>query len=42
MECDAAQRAAAGHGETEFLLLRFPSDMCVDDGRVINAALPTG
>lgn len=33
-------RAAAERGEKEFLLLRFPSDLCVDGGRAINAALP--
>lgn len=32
-------REAAEHGEQEFLLLRFPSDLCTDRGRAINAAL---
>lgn len=31
-------RTAAEQGETEFLLLRFPSQMCTDEGRAINAA----
>jgi CBS domain len=31
-------REAAERGEKEFLLLRFPSDLCVDRGRAINAA----
>lgn len=30
-----AQKAAA-HGEKQFLLLRFPSDLCSDDSRAIN------
>jgi hypothetical protein len=30
-----AQKAAA-HGEKEFLMLRFPSDLCTDDSRAIN------
>ena len=38
--CCCTAHTAAGHGEMEFLLLCFPSDLCVDDGRVINAALP--
>ncbi|HWE74860.1 MAG TPA: CBS domain-containing protein [Stellaceae bacterium] len=29
--------AAAEHGETEFLLLRFPNALCSDGGRAINA-----
>jgi hypothetical protein len=29
-------RAAAEHGEREFLLLRFPSGLCADNGRMIN------
>jgi CBS domain-containing protein len=33
-------REAAERGEKEFLLLRFPSDLCIDGGRAINAALP--
>jgi CBS domain-containing protein len=33
-------RDAAEHGEKEFLLLRFPSDLCTDGGRAINAPLP--
>ncbi len=33
-------RAAAEHGEKEFMLLRFPSDLCSDRGRAINSALP--
>ena len=33
-------REAAERGEEEFLLLRFPSDLCVDQGRAINASLP--
>ena len=33
-------REAAAHGEHEFQLLRFPSDLCSDGGRAINAALP--
>jgi hypothetical protein len=31
-------REAAEHGATEFQLLRFPSDLCTDHGRAINAA----
>lgn len=27
---------AAEHGEKQFLLLRFPSDLCTDDSRAIN------
>ncbi len=30
-----AQKAAE-HGEKQYLLLRFPSDMCTDDSRAIN------
>lgn len=30
---------AAAHGEKEVLLLRFPSDLCTDGGRAINAPL---
>lgn len=33
-------REAAEGGEREFLLLRFPGDLCSDGGRAINAALP--
>jgi CBS domain-containing protein len=33
-------REAAERGETEFQLLRFPSDLCSDGGRAINAGLP--
>jgi hypothetical protein len=29
-------RKAAGHGEKQYLLLRFPSDLCTDDSRAIN------
>jgi hypothetical protein len=32
---DQARRAAQ-HGEKQFLLLRFPSDLCTDDSRAIN------
>jgi|SRR6185437_2572429 len=31
-----AARKAAEHGEKQFLLLRFPSDLCTDDSRAIN------
>jgi hypothetical protein len=33
-------REAAERGEKEFLLLRFPSRLCSDDGRAINAPDP--
>ncbi len=33
-------REAAERGDREFQLLRFPSDLCSDGGRAINAALP--
>ncbi len=33
-------REAAEHGEKEATLLRFPSDLCTDQGRAINAPLP--
>jgi CBS domain-containing protein len=33
-------REAAERGEREFMLLRFPSDLCSDGGRAINAPLP--
>jgi hypothetical protein len=29
-------REAADHGEKQYLLLRFPSDLCTDDSRAIN------
>jgi hypothetical protein len=29
-------RKAAAHGEKQYLLLRFPSDLCTDDSRAIN------
>lgn len=37
------QRAldAARRGETEFLMLRFPSQLCSDGGRAVNAPEPT-
>ena len=35
-----AAREAAERGETEFLLLRFPSDLCSDGGRAVNAPDP--
>ncbi len=31
---------AATHGETEWLVLRFPNQLCSDGGRAINTALP--
>ena len=31
---------AAKHGEKEFLLLRFPSDLCSDGGRMVDVAEP--
>jgi hypothetical protein len=31
---------AAKHGEKEYLLLRFPSDLCSDGGRMIDVAEP--
>ncbi len=34
----AGARQAAAHGDKEFLLLTFPSDLCADRGRAINAA----
>lgn len=34
-------RTAASNGERELLLLRFPSDLCSDRGRAINAPDPT-
>jgi CBS domain-containing protein len=33
-------REAAEHGVKEFMLLRFPSDLCTDGGRAVNAPLP--
>jgi CBS-domain-containing membrane protein len=33
-------REAAEHGEKEIMLLSFPSDLCTDQGRAINAPLP--
>jgi CBS domain-containing protein len=33
-------RESAERGDTEFLLLRFPSDLCSDGGRAINAPDP--
>jgi CBS domain-containing protein len=36
---DEAKHAAT-RGEKEFMLLRFPSDLCSDGGRAINAPLP--
>jgi CBS domain-containing protein len=33
-------RLAAEHGEKEFLLLRFPSQLCTDGGRLINVPDP--
>lgn len=33
-------RAAAERGETDFLLIRFPSQLCDDGGRMINAPDP--
>ncbi|HTV90241.1 MAG TPA: CBS domain-containing protein [Stellaceae bacterium] len=33
-------REAAERGDREFMLLRFPSDLCTDGGRAINSALP--
>jgi CBS-domain-containing membrane protein len=35
-----AAHEAAERGETEFLLLRFPSQLCSDDGRAVNAPDP--
>ena len=35
-----AARAAAEHGQQEFQLLRFPSQLCSDGGRAINAPDP--
>jgi len=33
-------RSAAERGEKEFMLLRFPSDLCSDGGRAVNAPEP--
>ena len=33
-------REAAEHGQKEIMLLRFPSDLCTDHGRAINAPQP--
>ena len=33
-------RQTAEHGEKEFMLLRFPSELCSDGGRAINIAAP--
>jgi hypothetical protein len=33
-------RQAAEHGEKEFMVLRFPSQLCSDGGRAVNAAEP--
>ena len=33
-------REAAAHGAKELLVLRFPSSLCTDSGRAINAPLP--
>jgi hypothetical protein len=33
-------RQAAEHGQKEFMLLRFPSQLCSDGGRAVNAAEP--
>lgn len=35
-----AARAAAGRGESESLLIRFPCEVCTDHGRAINAPDP--
>ncbi|MCJ8143015.1 hypothetical protein MKI84_08805 [Ancylobacter sp. A5.8] len=32
-------RAAAGRGETEMMVMRFPNTLCTDNGRAINNAL---
>jgi hypothetical protein len=40
MLCCIGVREAAEHGDREFMLLRFPSDLCTDRGRAINSALP--
>ena len=33
-------KEAAGRGEKELLVCRFPSDVCTDGGRALNNALP--
>ena len=33
-------RQAAENGQKEFMLLRFPSQLCSDEGRAINAVEP--
>jgi hypothetical protein len=33
-------REAAERGDRDFELLRFPSELCTDHGRAVNAALP--
>jgi hypothetical protein len=33
-------RQAAEHGNKQFMLLRFPSQLCTDRGRAINVPLP--
>ncbi|MEJ0019825.1 MAG: CBS domain-containing protein [Acetobacteraceae bacterium] len=35
-----AARTAAENGEPEIVLLRFPSELCIDNGRAINTAAP--
>ena len=35
-----AARSAASRGEKEYLLLRFPSELCTDHGRAVNAPDP--
>jgi CBS domain-containing protein len=35
-----AAREAAEHGAKEFMLLRFPAELCTDRGRAINAPAP--
>jgi hypothetical protein len=35
-------REAAAHGMTEFMLLRFPHNLCSDGGRSINALVENG
>jgi hypothetical protein len=33
-------RQAAEHGQKEFMLLRFPSQLCSDSGRAVNVSEP--
>ena len=33
-------REAAQHGQKEFMLLRFPHDLCSDGGRAVNVPEP--